>query len=174
MTIHSENPFLEPPAERDPVRRLRGRLGGQVTLWTSGSEESRAGLTVSSLMVANGQPGRVLGLLDPDSDLVDTLDSTGAAVVSLLHHRHRSLADVFAGTVPAPGGQFVQLDEGVRWTTTEWGPLLSDVTTWVGVRLESAVEVGWSLLVTASIEHTEIGDDGEPLVHRRGRYQRAR
>ena len=36
MTIHSEHPFLEPEAERDPVRRLRGRLGGAVTLWTAG------------------------------------------------------------------------------------------------------------------------------------------
>ena len=34
MTIHSEHPFLDPDA--DPVRRLRGRLGGAVTLWTSG------------------------------------------------------------------------------------------------------------------------------------------
>ena len=67
MTIHTEHPFLDPSA--DPVRRLRGRLGGAVTLWTSGAEESRAGLTVSSVMVAGGEPGRILALLDPDSDL---------------------------------------------------------------------------------------------------------
>ncbi|QIX26319.1 flavin reductase [Nocardioides sp. JQ2195] len=174
MTIHRENPFLEPPGERDPVRRLRGRLGGQVTLWTSGASDDRAGLTVSSLMVAAGEPGRVLGLIDPDSDLMDTLASTDLAVVSLLHYRHHNLADVFAGTVPAPGGQFRQLREGVDWLETSWGPLLSDVTTWVGVRLETVVETGWSNLVTATIEKAEIGDDGEPLVHRRGRYQHAR
>ena len=28
MTIHSEHPFLEPEEDRDPVRRLRGRIGG--------------------------------------------------------------------------------------------------------------------------------------------------
>ena len=36
VTIHSEHPFLEPESDRDPVRRLRGRLGGAVTLWTVG------------------------------------------------------------------------------------------------------------------------------------------
>ncbi|KQZ69851.1 flavin reductase family protein [Nocardioides sp. Root151] len=173
MTIHREHPFLEPPGERDPIRRLRGRLGGQVTLWTSGSPSERAGLTVSSLMVAAGQPGRVLGLIDPDSDLMDLLADSGTAAVSLLHYRHHNLADIFAGTVPAPGGQFTQLDEGVTWTDTEWGPVLSTVTTWVGVHVESVTEVGWSNLVTATVEHAVIGDDGEPLVHRRGRYQHA-
>ncbi|KRF17971.1 flavin reductase [Nocardioides sp. Soil797] len=173
MTIHRENPFLEPPGDRDPVRRLRGRLGGQVTLWTSGTPDDRAGLTVSSLMIAAGEQGRVLGLIDPDSDLMDTLATTDLAVVSLLHYRHHNLADVFAGQVPAPGGQFKQLSQGVSWAETSWGPLLSDVTTWVGVRVESVVETGWSSLVTATIEHAEIGDDGEPLVHRRGRYQHA-
>lgn len=167
MTIHSEHPFMEPPAERDPVRRLRGRLGGAVTLWTSEHDGSRAGLTVSSLMVAAGEPGRILGLLDPDSDLCDVLTGGGRAVVQLLLWEHHQLADVFAGTVPAPGGQFAQAE----WQDTEWGPVLSTVTSWVGVRLESAVDVGWSRLVTTTIERTVIGDDGDALVHRRGRYQ---
>lgn len=171
MTIHSEHPFLEPHGDRDPVRRLRGRLGGQVTLWTSGSEQDRAGLTVTSVMVAAGPMGRVLALLDPDSDLCETLQETGTAVVSLLDYRHHGLADVFAGTMPAPGGQFAQLPAGVTWSSTQWGPLLSDVTTWVGVRLESTAEVGWSSLVTTTIEEAVVGEDDQPLIHRRGRYQ---
>ena len=34
MTIHSRHPFADP--EPDEVRRFRGRLGGAVTLWTTG------------------------------------------------------------------------------------------------------------------------------------------
>lgn len=158
---------MQPPSDRDPVRRLRGRLGGAVTLWTSAHEGERAGLTVSSLMIAGGEPGRILGLIDPDSDLCEVLTDSGRAVVQLLLWEHHQLADVFAGTVPAPGGQFAQ----ASWEETEFGPLLSSVTSWVGVHLESAVDVGWSKLMTATIERTVIGDDLDALVHRRGRYQ---
>jgi hypothetical protein len=54
---------------------------------------------------------------------------------------------------------------------TLWGPRLASATTWAGVRLESAAEVGWSILVTCVLEEVSVGED-DPLVHRRGRYQR--
>ncbi len=81
MTIHDEHPFAEPQGRRDPVRLLRGRLGGAVSLWTAGAGRARAGLTVSSLLVLPGEPPRVLGLIDPDSDLADTLVGDGSAPV---------------------------------------------------------------------------------------------
>ena len=83
MTIHTTHPFLEPEGDRDPVRRLRGRLGATVSLWTAGSADARAGLTVSSWLVAGGEPGRVLALLDPDADLTDVLLGTGRGIVAL-------------------------------------------------------------------------------------------
>jgi flavin reductase (DIM6/NTAB) family NADH-FMN oxidoreductase RutF len=167
VTIHTEHPFLEP--ERDPVRRLRGRLGGAVTLWTSGPGDDPSGwsgLTVTSLMVAGGEPGQVVALLDPDSDLAASLWDSGA-VISVLTWDDRDLAEAFAGTMPAPGGAF-RLAE---FEPTPWGPRLRRATTWAGVRPVTKVEVGWSLLVTCAVEEVVIGDD-EPLVHRRGRYQR--
>jgi flavin reductase (DIM6/NTAB) family NADH-FMN oxidoreductase RutF len=168
VTIHSEHPFLEPESDRDPVRRLRGRLGGAVTLWTAGDDANPTGLTVSSLMVAGGEPGRVLALVDPDSDLHDRLRETGRAVVQLLRWEDRQLADAFAGTAPAPGGPFRMAE----FAQTRWGPLLAGAATWVGVTFESANEVGWSVLVTCTIDEVTIGDDVPPLVHRRGRYLR--
>ena len=168
VTIHTQHPFLEP--EPDPVRRFRGRLGGAVTLWTSGDADGRAGLTVTSILVAGGEQGRVLALLDPDSDLAGSLTGTGSAVVSMLTWQDRDLADAFAGTMPAPGGAFALAD----FEQTPWGPRLSRATTWAGVRLESTTEVGWSSLATCVVEDVVIGDDdiGEQLVHRRGRYLR--
>lgn len=169
MTIHSEHPFLEPESERDPVRRLRGRLGGTVSLWTTGAGTSRAGLTVSSLMVANGSPAHVLALVDPDSDFADAVRRTGTAVVQLLEWPHRDLADAFAGVAPAPGGPFTL----GAWTESEWGPVLEGVSAWAGLRVPApAVEVGWSLLVDGAVEHLVMGEESQPLVHRRGRYVR--
>lgn len=166
MTIHSTHPFADP--QPDDVRRLRGRLGGAVTLWTAGAEEDRAGLTVTSLMLANGEPARVLGLLDPDSDLTSVLEATGTAVVQVLSWADRGLAEMFAGTAPAPGGAFSHAE----FVTSAWGPRLAGTSAWAGVRLSSATDVGWSRLVTCTVEHVEVGDDTDPLGHRRGRFVR--
>ncbi len=167
MTIHASHPFAEP--DPDPVRRFRGRLGGAVTLWTAGpSGRERAGLTVTSLMVAGGEPARVLALLDPDADLTLALEDTGRAVVQLLAWRHRHLAEAFAGTAPAPGGAFRAGD----FTDTPAGPRLADAGGWADVTLEETRDVGWSRLVTCTLDAVELGDDDEPLGHRRGRWVR--
>src|SRR4051812_28779647 len=166
MSIHTSHPFADP--DPDPARRLRGRVGGTVTLWTSGSGSKRAGLTLSSVLVVLGEPARVLGLVDPDSDLADTVAQTGRAVVQLLQWADRDLAEAFAGTAPAPGGAFRQ----AAFVETEWGPRLERAVTWAGVSLESATEVGWSRLLTCAVEHLEVGEDADPLVHRRGRWLR--
>ncbi len=166
MSIHTDHPFADP--DPDPVRRLRGRLGTTVSLWTAGSAEDRAGLTVSSLMVARGRPGRVLGLLDPDADLTAVLESTGRVVVQLLSWHHRGLAEAFAGTTPAPGGPF----RTGSFTQTPYGPRLDDATSHALAGLEDARDVGWSRLVTCTLDEVRLGEDPEPLVHRRGRWVR--
>ena len=169
MTIHSQHPFDEPEAGRDPARRLRGRLGGAVSLWTTGEGAGRVGLTVSSVLVAHGDPAHVLGLVDPESDLADAVASTGTAVVQLLAWEHRDLAEAFAGLAPAPGGVF----RTGTWHDSDWGPVLDGVSAWAGVRLERVVaDVGWSTLLHGVVEHVEISDERTPLVHRRGRYVR--
>ena len=162
--IHTDHPFRDPAP--DPVRRLRGRLTGAVTLWVGQDGPRPAGLTVSSVMVAAGEPAYLLALLDPDADLTDALRASGSAVVHLLQWRDRALADVFAGVAPAPGGAFAQTD----LVPTRWGPRLAGVGSWAGVVLRDERQVGWSVLVTCEMEQVELGEEDEPLIHRRGRY----
>lgn len=172
VSIHSEHPFLPPESERSPVRRLRGRLTSAVTVWTSVDGAGRsAGLTVSSMLVADGEPGRLLALLDPDADLYDALTESGTAAVSLLGYDDRRIADAFAGVAPAPGGPF----KLGSWTDTDWGPVLTTATTWAGCRLvdERPREVGWAVLVEAVVEHIALEEEqNASLAHRRGRYLR--
>ncbi|MBF4160577.1 flavin reductase family protein [Nocardioides acrostichi] len=168
MTIHDTHPFAD--SDPDPARRFRARVGGAVCLWTSGEGRNRAGLTVTSLMIALGEPAQVLALLDPDSDLTDALRETGRAVVSPLAWTDRDLAEAFAGTAPAPGGPF----RVAAFTDTEWGPRLAPAATWAGVELVEEREVGWSALVACRLVEVEVGDDPSSgvLGHRRGRFVR--
>lgn len=169
MTIHSDHPFSTPD---DAARRLRGRLGGQVSLWTTGTGPARAGLTVSSLLVATGEPSFVIGLLDPDSDLADRLQSGADAarcVVQLLCWSHHDVAEQFAGQMPAPGGLFA----ADTWVDSPFGPRLAGVDTWADCVVHDIREVGWSIEVTCRVESVTIGADDEALLHRRGRYRRS-
>jgi flavin reductase (DIM6/NTAB) family NADH-FMN oxidoreductase RutF len=168
VTQPLENPFADPASERDEVRRFRSRIGGNVSLWTTGSGADRSGLTVSSLMVAQGLPGHVVGLLNPESTLAEALSRGSGLVVQLLEWEDRNLSEAFAGLLPAPGGAFRMAE----WAETTWGPRLSTADSWLGARVERVEELGFSLLVDAAIEHLEVGELARPLVHRRGRYVR--
>ncbi|HQZ00584.1 MAG TPA: flavin reductase family protein [Propionicimonas sp.] len=165
MTIHHTHPFADP--NRDAGRLLRGRLAVGVTLWTSMGVRQPAGLTVSSVLIANGEQPRVLALLDPLSDLAEALAASGTAAVSVLNSEQQRLAEVFAGQVPAPGGQFRESS----FVDTEWGPVPADASVWAGVRLERTQDVGWSQLVTCALVQLSITGEAEPLVHYRGRYR---
>ncbi|MGC5331538.1 flavin reductase family protein [Micromonospora sp. DT62] len=162
--IHHIDPFAVPADQRSPVRRLRGRLASPVTLWTA---PEPAGLTVSSTLVAEGEPDRLLGLVDPESDLWAAVESAGRFAVAPLGPAHRQLADRFAGLFPSPGGLFAT----GAWTDTPYGPVPADAGGWAGCRLDSAREYGWGLLVEATIEAVELTGETDPLLHYRGRYR---
>jgi flavin reductase (DIM6/NTAB) family NADH-FMN oxidoreductase RutF len=167
VTIHSGDPFATPEGDKSDVRRLRGRLAAPVTLWTSFAADGPAGLTVSSILVADGEPGRVLGLIDEEADLWAAAEESDRFAVTPLTPADRQLADRFAGLTPAPGGLFATGD----WTPTAYGPVPAGRTTWAGCRVESRRRCGWALLVEAVIETVEAGPDPIPLVHYRGRYR---
>lgn len=139
-----------------------------VTLWTANDDPRPAGLTLASTQVVDGNPGRVFGQLDADSDLYEAIHHTGAFTVQLLAPRHQDLADRFGGLAPAPGGLF---RGGERWRDTAFGPVLEDVGSWVGCRLATTRDAGWGRLIEGTIEEVTVGDD-EPLLYYRGRYHR--
>jgi 3-hydroxy-9,10-secoandrosta-1,3,5(10)-triene-9,17-dione monooxygenase reductase component len=163
--IHSSDPFATPEQDRSPVRRLRGRLATAVTLWTT---PGPAGLTVSSMMVADGAPGRVLGLVDEESDFFDAVRRSRRFAVVPLADADQQVADRFAGLMPAPGGPFATGE----WIETGFGPVPAGAGTWAGCRLDGERACGWSRLLEATIDTVRLDAPPAPLLHFRGRYQR--
>jgi flavin reductase (DIM6/NTAB) family NADH-FMN oxidoreductase RutF len=164
VTIHREHPFADPPASRDALRQFRGRLPSPVTVVASGEGHARVGLTVSSLLVVLGEPGHLLAMLDPDSDLGVAVVPGRRLTVSVLGPDDTYLAEAFAGLAPAPGGLF-RLG---RWTQTEWGPVLTGAA-WLGGTVMGVRMVGWAAEVLAQVDSVEL-ERLEALVHHRGRY----
>jgi 3-hydroxy-9,10-secoandrosta-1,3,5(10)-triene-9,17-dione monooxygenase reductase component len=167
VTIHISDPFATPESGRSPVRRLRGRLPAAVTVWTAyGADGRPAGLTVSSTVVADGDPGAILGLIDEESDLYAAALASGRVAVMVLREGEGQLADRLAGLMPAPGGPFA--DGG--WERTEFGPVRRGLATWAGCRVSATQPVGYAQLVQTVVEHVHLADPQRPLVHYRGRY----
>jgi flavin reductase (DIM6/NTAB) family NADH-FMN oxidoreductase RutF len=141
-----------------------------VSIWAAAGAGKRAGWTLSSFLVADGDPSEVIGLIDEESALADLLAVTTTVTVNLLGWDQRNLADAFAGVAPAPGGPFAL----AAWTDTEWGPVLLNSLGWIGARLRPDPDhAGWGLLLRAVVERVAIKADPteDLLCYVRGRYR---
>jgi 3-hydroxy-9,10-secoandrosta-1,3,5(10)-triene-9,17-dione monooxygenase reductase component len=168
--IHYEDPFATPAELRIPARRFRGRLAAPVTIWTAGDPGVPTGLTVSSILVAEGSPPLLLGLISPTSDLWEAIRSTGKFVVHVLGEGNETLAERFAGVRPSPGGPFA----GLRTEASDWGPALLDFPDRAMCSLQEAAEIGFHVMVRSAVDEFTMTDFDEPLVYFRGRYRSAR
>jgi flavin reductase (DIM6/NTAB) family NADH-FMN oxidoreductase RutF len=166
--IHSENPFRPEPGDRDQARRFRGRLAAGVTIVTAGSDSERTGLTVSSLFVIEGEPGRVHLLAGPATDLWSLAAETGRFIVHICRFDHHRLAEVFAGLSPSPGGLFAT----VATNGSEWGPELDDLPDRLYCTFVSREEAGWSGLIVGTVDKVEVSNLTDPLIHFRSSYRR--
>ena len=164
--IHDEHPFATPSSLRDPIRQFRGRLAAPVTVVTAGGPESRTGLTVSSLLVAEGDPGHVHFLAGTATDLWDTIGETGAFIVHILERGFRNVSDRFAGIRPSPGGLFADIEV----TDTPYGPEITRLGTRAYCRYDGSREESFHALVHGRIEKVTLHDLKEPLRYFRGEY----
>lgn len=164
--IHDEHPFATPEAGREPVRRFRGRLVAPVTVITAGTGDRRTGLTVSSLLVADGEPGRIFFLCGRNADLWDVVQESGGFVVHALTARDRALADRFSGQRPSPGGLFagLEVEDGPH------GPVIVSLPTRAACRFLGITDTGWYGLVEGEVTSVAFHDLNDPLAYFRGRY----
>ena len=170
IRVGTQHPFAVPPERRDPARRLRGRLVAPVTVWTAGHRSTGAGLTVSSVLVAEGQPAHLLGLVDPTSAFWEAMQETGAFVVHVLAAGDQALAERFSEIRPPVRGQFDHLEVA----ESSWGPLLAGRRPRAACRLTRSVPVGHAELVDGVIEQLELHDLEDPLAYLHGSYRSLR
>lgn len=182
--MHYGDPWTDPPEARDPLRRLRGHLVLPVTVWLAGGSDvggagyaagagaagagatgaGPTGLTVSSVLLGQGEPPVLAGLISPVSDFADALSSSsGQFVVHLLGSGHRRLAQHFAGELPAPA-------ELLATVLTPHGPVLEAIADRIFCRMSSNKPFGWSLLVEAEVEEMEVGQAGKALAWYHGAF----
>lgn len=165
-SIHDENPFATPAEFRDPARRFRGRLSSGVTVFTTGTLPRATGLTVSSLLVAQGSPDRILALLDEET--AGDIRTAGRFVVHVLGEGQQALSDRFAGFRPSPGGLFHDLEVH----QSDHGPVLDSVANRAFCTWEDSMEMGYHTLTVGTVDMIELDDLDTPLVYYRGRYRR--
>ena len=167
IRIQMQPPFAVPPERRSPARRLRGRLVAPVTVWTAGQPPGGAGLTVSSVLIAEGQPARLLGLIDPTSAFWEAMQEARAFVVHVLAVGDRALAERFSEIRPPIQGPF----DGLQVAESPWGPILGGSRPRAACRLAGSVPVGYAELVEGVIEQLELPDLEDPLAYQHGRYR---
>lgn len=165
--IHDEHPFLLPPEQRDPVRQIRGRFAAPVTIITSGEAGHGVGLTVSSVMIAEGTPPFLYFLVGSTTELFYAMDTIGKFVVHVCQSSHRDRAEVFAGQRPGPGGPF----KGLTVEHRAWGPVIADMGNRMFCSVADMDEDSFSIIVEATIDELELDDLDDPLVYFRGAYR---
>jgi 3-hydroxy-9,10-secoandrosta-1,3,5(10)-triene-9,17-dione monooxygenase reductase component len=170
IRVGGQHPFATPPALRDPARQLRGRLLAPVTVWTAGAAPGGAALTVSSVLVAEGRPARLLGLIDPTSALWEAVQDSRAFVVHVLAAGDRRLAERFGEVRPPIRGTF----DGLAVTASPWGPVLEGQRPLAACRLARTTPTGHLELVEGTIERLELHDLEDPLAWLHGAYRSLR
>jgi 3-hydroxy-9,10-secoandrosta-1,3,5(10)-triene-9,17-dione monooxygenase reductase component len=165
-SVRYGNPWAGPPQARDPLRRWRGHLVLPVTIWLAGGTagEGPTGLTVSSLVVGQGEPPVLAGVISPSTELADAVSTPSARfVVHLVGPVQRRLAQHFAGELPAP-------PELLATRLSPHGPVLEALADRIFCRVTSSKPFGWSLLVEADVTDVEVGEPGKALAWYHGAF----
>ncbi|MGH9122485.1 MAG: flavin reductase family protein [Acidimicrobiales bacterium] len=159
---------MTPIEQRDPQRQFRGHLAAPVTVWTAYSDaHERSALTVSSILLAEGDPPSVLGLVGPLTDFWEAVRESKRFVVHILSEDQGRIGDQCAGLYPGLDSAF----EGLSVRRSEWGPVLDAVGRRAFCHLHSFLDIGYSILARGEvgrIEHPTSGED--PLVRYRSEY----
>ncbi|NHB84892.1 hypothetical protein G7085_10535 [Tessaracoccus sp. HDW20] len=81
-----------------------------MSIWTSSDGAHRDGWTISSMLVADGEPGELVAMVNEDADWWDLFRATGTATVNVLGAGQGPVSEAFARLAPsraAPSGRAI-------------------------------------------------------------------
>ncbi|WP_433296210.1 flavin reductase family protein [Pseudonocardia sp. CA-142604] len=155
----------ESRAYRDTLGRY---ASGVVVVGARADDGTLLGFTCQSFHSASLDPPLVLISVDHSSSTFPLIRATGRFSVSVLGHRHRDVASVFArkgvdrwSTVP-------------RTDTASGNPVLTDSLMWLDCRIDTEFAVGdHDLVIGRVLEMSPPEQDAdEPLLFYRGGFHR--
>lgn len=148
----------------DEFRRVLGHFATGVTIVTTCDADARpSGLTVSAFASLSLDPPLVLVCVDHKSQTYPALRETGRFAVNVLTTGQEALSRRFAST---------RLDkfDGLPYRISELGlPLLASALAHIECVTVSTHVEGDHTIFVGRVERAA-GDDGEPLLYFRGRY----
>jgi flavin reductase (DIM6/NTAB) family NADH-FMN oxidoreductase RutF len=151
------------------LRTLMSRFPHGVAVVTVSVEQSRLGLTVSSLVSLSLEPPAVGFAVSRDAAMHELLREAGGCAISLLAAGQDWLAQHFArGVPPIAMWHGVAAEHGAKGA-----PLLVGALGWLECELAETVPVGTHTFFVCSVLRGELGEDVPALVRVRGAYENA-
>lgn len=159
------------PVDDTTFRQAMGRFATGVTVVTTMVGGKLHGVTVNAFCSVSLVPPLALVCIDRLSRSCQLISESGAFAVNMLSWQQQFLADRFAGRAPLVDASFT----GVPYHVAATGaPVLSDAIAWADCRVIHTVPAGDHDVYIGSVLAVGAGEDAEPLLLYRGRFERLR
>jgi len=147
-------------------RQIFGQFATGVTVVTTGTGESRTGLTANAVCSLSLNPPLVLVSIDLRSTTREEIRQNNSFAISILSDQQREASQRFA----TPGPKDFQ---GLNWRTAETGaPILDGALAWVDCRLHSVLPGGDHEIFVGEIVAGGVTEgSGNPLLYFSGKYR---
>lgn len=158
-------------ASGDQLKQALRRLGGGISVITTGEGDFRTGATVTSATALSIDPPRMLVSLNSSSSTWPILRETGSFAVNIPSNDQQSVAENFAGYGGLRG---IERYRDAEWTTLTTGaPILLDAAAAIDCEVEEAIERFSHVIVIGRVRAIRLGD-GVSLLYQGGKFIKTR
>jgi flavin reductase (DIM6/NTAB) family NADH-FMN oxidoreductase RutF len=155
------------PISKEDFRAALGRFASGITVVTSVDKQGRAhGMTVSAFCSVSLDPPLILVTISKDTGSHYSIAESGKFVVNILREDQEHVSELFAAPVPDrfSEARYIESQHGV--------PVIEGALANLECDLRYSHEGGDHTIYVGEITDAHMSDDGAPLIHFRGGYQK--